>query len=73
MNKKQTHCKRILAYLDIHQSITPMEAVEHLHCLRLAARIADLEKAGHVFEHEMIYTRDQDGNPTKYMRYKRVA
>ena len=70
---KATHCKQILAYTDNHEWITPKDAYHCFGCMRLAARISDLEKAGHVFEHQMVYTKDENGNPERYAKYKKVS
>ena len=71
---KATQCKQILTYCDTHDGcITPMEAMIYLKCMRLAARISDLEKAGYVFQHEMVYTVNDDGKTVHYMKYKKVA
>ena len=48
-----TQSDAILAYLQEHGSITPMDALRVCGCMRLAARIQDLEEAGHVFTVEM--------------------
>lgn len=47
----QTHA--ILAHLKRHGMITPLRALYHYGCLRLAARIAELRAAGHVIETEL--------------------
>lgn len=41
-----TQCQRILEYMKTNDGITSMDAYR-LGCTRLAARIADLKKAGH--------------------------
>lgn len=41
-----TQCQRILEYMKNNDGITSMDAYR-LGCTRLAARIADLKKAGH--------------------------
>lgn len=70
---KKSHCKMILEYCKAHGFITQREAASMLDCFRLPARIMDLEKAGHVFDHDMVYYRDREGNPRKYMKYRLVA
>jgi len=62
--------ERILAHLQRGHTITPLEAVEHFGCLRLAARIAELEDAGHRIEHEMVRDR-QSGK--RYARYRLMS
>lgn len=69
---KATQNKRILQYLDENDSITPMEAIECLGVMRLAARIKELEAAGHKFEHEMVYGHGQYGG-MHYMRYRKAV
>ena len=71
MNKR-SQCKQIIEYCKQHTYITAKEAVIHLDCLRLAARIADLESAGYLFHHQMVYYRNDAGDPKKYMMYKLI-
>lgn len=44
---KEAQTKQILAYMQKHDGITPMEALNHCGCFRLSARIAELKEAGH--------------------------
>ena len=70
MKEKQT--EKILRYMRSHGSITPLEAVLELDCMRLASRIADLKKEGHLIKSEMAsYTR-QDGSKSHFKRYSIV-
>ena len=68
-----TQCQRVLRYLGEYSTIDPIRALSELGIMRLAARISDLEKAGHVFEHQMVYTKDENGNPERYAKYKKVS
>jgi len=43
---KPTQSAEILMYLEIHGSITPLDAME-FGCMRLAARIHELKAQGH--------------------------
>jgi hypothetical protein len=43
---------RILAYIQTHGSITPLEALEHIGSFRLSARIMELKADGHQIENE---------------------
>lgn len=45
---KTTQCDRILRHLREIGPITQADAIREYGCFRLAARIADLRKAGHV-------------------------
>lgn len=47
--KKKTQCERILDYISDFGSITSMEAMQDLGCMRLASRICDLKKQGYSF------------------------
>ena len=52
---------RVLEYLKAKGSITQMEAMETLGCSRLAARIADLRKAGHTIHAERVVRHNRFG------------
>jgi hypothetical protein len=62
-----TQTDRVLAYMVNHGSITALQAEQHLRCHRLAARIADLRKAGVDIESERV---TQDGS--SFARYRLV-
>ena len=55
---------RILAHLKAGGTITPIEALDHMGCFRLAGRISDLKKQGHNIHTEMV---TQDGK--SFARY----
>ena len=44
----------ILAHLKAGRSLTPLQALTQFHCLRIAARIADLRGAGHRIRTDMV-------------------
>lgn len=46
----------VLAYIRTHGSITAIEAERHLHCHRLAARVADLKAEGIVIQSTLVVT-----------------
>ena len=70
MKEKQT--EKILDYMRTHGSITPLEAMIELNCMRLASRISDLKKEGHVIRSEMSsYTRS-DGTKSHFKKYSVV-
>lgn len=62
--QKATQCKQILAYIDLHGSITPLEALEYCGCFRLSARIKDLRDDGY-----SIVTVREKKNGKSYARY----
>lgn len=49
MNKNDTQCKKIIAYIRENGHITSLEAYKHLGITQLGARITDLENRGFVF------------------------
>ena len=59
-----TQCERILEYMRQNDGITSMDAYR-LGCTRLAARIADLEKAGHKINKERVTV-----NKKTFVRYR---
>ena len=67
-------CKRILDYLELYGSITPLEAMHDLGIMRLAARIFDLRsKWGIPIDDEIVHDINRMGEPISYKRYKKVA
>lgn len=64
--KTKSQCYLILEYLQKNpQGITPLDALYHAHCMRLAARISDLKKRGFV-----IVTEPVSG--AQYCRYRLI-
>jgi len=64
-SKPQT--QKILHYLSNGKGITPIEALNKFGCFRLAARIADLRKSGH-----LIFTDSITKNGKTYASYKLI-
>lgn len=46
-NSRPTQCQRLLAYMDNHENVTQIEALNELGILRLASRISELKTQGH--------------------------
>ena len=70
--KKLSDCDKIIAFLTVHEWISPAIAVREFNCYRFGGRIYDLKKRGYLFDERMIYTRDEDGNPTHWKEFKLV-
>ena len=71
---KRSQRKKIIDYCKSHGGrITAKEAVMHLDCFRLAARIKDLEGGGYLFDHQWVHYRNEAGEAKKYMMYKLIA
>lgn len=46
--------KMILGYLQRGRSITPLDALDRFHCMRLGARIYDLKQSGHKIDSQFV-------------------
>lgn len=57
--------EQIYQYMKAHGSITPIEALEHCGCFRLAARVYDLRRAGFA-----IVEDDINENGKTFARYR---
>lgn len=68
-----THSEMILAYIEQHGSITPMEALEQLGCMRLGARIYDLKRQGYDIKAEMENGVNRRGEKCRWARYRMGA
>ena len=55
---KQT--ERIRQYMHDFGSITQLEAMQDIGCMRLAARIADLKRDGHAIRREMETSKNRE-------------
>jgi len=60
-----TQAQQIYEYLKAGNTLTPLEALQKFGCLRLAARIADLRKQGHI-----IWTNTITVNNKTFAAYK---
>lgn len=52
--KNTTQKDMILSYLQLGQSLTPMEALKYFGCFRLASRISDLRRKGYSIDRTMV-------------------
>lgn len=66
---KDTQCTKILDYMKEHGEITQREAI-YLGCYRLAARIADIKKAGTDITKETRRVENKDGSSSYIAVYK---
>lgn len=67
---KGSQCAAILAHLKAGHRITPAQAFQDFHCLRLGGRIKDLRNAGHPIITEMITVKTTpSGRPVRVARY----
>ena len=66
---KQTQCDRILQYLEDFGSITQLQAIADLGCMRLASRVSDLKKMGHPIRRRMVTGKNRYGEKTNFAEY----
>lgn len=66
---KATQNVRIMEYLDENGSITPLEAMQQLGVMRLAARIEELKRDGVPIVMIRETVRNRWGESTNYARY----
>ena len=64
-----TQCMKIIKYMHDFGSITPVQAMQDLGVMRLAARISDLEKNGWDIQHERETGQNRYGEKTTYAKY----
>ncbi len=67
---KQTD--RILQYMRDFGSITQLEAIRDISCMRLGARIFDLNREGYEIKKETETSKNRYGEDTSYARYRLV-
>lgn len=67
---KATQAERILDYIEEFGSITQMDALRDLGCMRLASRISDLKKKGYPIESETEPVKNRYGEISYIKRYK---
>ena len=64
-----TQCEQVLEYMKDFGSITPIDAMHDIGCMRLAARIADLREQGYVIGRRMKTSKNRYGNPVSFAEY----
>lgn len=64
-----TQNQRLLDYLDIHGSVTQIEALNKLGIMRLASRVSDLRKKGYQIDGKMDIVTNRYGEKCRVKRY----
>lgn len=64
-----TQCERVLEYMKQFGSITQLEAIRDIGCMRLASRIADLKDQGHAIGRRMKQEKNRYGNKVSFAEY----
>lgn len=66
---KPTQNQRILDYINEFGSITQLEAIRDLGCMRLASRISDLRREGFPINSEFVPVKNRFGETCRIKRY----
>ena len=61
--------ERILQYMDVHGSITPMEAFSELGITKLSTRVGEMIASGIKIEKQREKGRNRFGEKVSYMKY----
>lgn len=70
---KKSQKELVLAYMEAHGSITPLEAERHIGCMRLGARIWDLRREGYDIISELVIVETRGGGRATVARYRLAA
>lgn len=67
-----TQNEKVLDYLKTHKGITTLDAFRDLGVARLASRICDLKRAGHVIYSDPIEVQNRDGEMVRVSFYRLI-
>lgn len=65
--------KAILDYLEVHGSITPMEAFSNLGITKLSTRISEMIRRGYKFRKVPVEGKNRYGEPVRFMKYEKAV
>lgn len=66
---KPTQCNKVLDYMRQFGSITQMEAIRDIGCMRLASRINDLREQGYAIGRRMKTGKNRYGDNIYFAEY----
>lgn len=66
---KATQCDKVLEYMERFGSITQLEALQDLGCMRLASRISDLRQQGIAIGRRMKTSKNRYGEDVHFAEY----
>lgn len=66
---KETQCQRVLEFIKKHESITSLQAMHLLGCMRLASRINDLRRMGIPVRKRMASANNMYGEKVYFAEY----
>ena len=66
---KKTQCDKVLEYMRRYGSITQLEALRDIGCMRLASRISDLRYQGYAIGRRIKTGKNRDGDDVYFAEY----
>lgn len=66
---KSTQCDKVLAYMKQFGSITQLEALSDIGCMRLASRISDLRRQGYAIGRRIKTGKNRYGESVSFAEY----
>lgn len=66
---KQTQCEKVLEYMERFGSITQLDALRDIGCMRLASRISDLRQRGYPIGRRMKTSKNRYGDVVYFAEY----
>ena len=66
---KPTQCYKVLEYMERFGSITQLDALRDIGCMRLASRISDLRAQGYAIGRRMKTSKNRYGDEVHFAEY----
>lgn len=68
-----TQTEKIRNYMEKYGGITPLEAMREFGCMRLAARISEMVKAGEKITKTTVTDKNRFGETVRFARYTKAV
>ena len=66
---KTTQCDKVLEYMKTFGSITQLQALQDIGCMRLASRISDLRYQGYAIGRRIKTSKNRYGDSVSFAEY----
>ena len=66
---KSTQCEKVLEYMKNFGSITQLQALQDIGCMRLASRISDLRGQGYSIGRRIKTSKNRYGDSVSFAEY----
>ena len=63
-----TQTEKIIEYIQENGSITPLDALKEIGCMRLASRMCDIKKMGYAVNKKMETATNRNGERVMYRK-----